>query len=197
MLQYIVFLGAGIQFLGGAAYVRDTLRGRTQPNRVTWFLWMVAPFIGTAAAVTDGVGWVILPVFMAGFVPLLVFVSSFINKRAYWKLGIFDYGCGAFSVLALILWVLTQEPLVAIIFAIIADGFAALPTLVKSWNHPETETIWPYATTIVGAFLGFLAVKTWSISEYAFSVYLIFICGAILLAIWRERLMLLVRPRIL
>ena len=143
MLQYAVFLGAAIQFLGGSAYIRDTLRGKTQPNQVTWFLWFVAPAIGIAAALINCVDWTIqLPVFMAGFVPLLVFIASFVNKHAHWKLGMFDYACGLSSVLALVLWALTKDPVIAIIFAIIADGLAALPTLVKSWAHPETETSW-------------------------------------------------------
>lgn len=189
MLQYAVFLGALIQFLGGAAYVRDTLRGETQPNRVTWLLWTVAPFIGTAAAISNGVGWAILPVFMAGFVPFLVFISSFVNKQAYWKLGTFDYACGSFSILALALWILTKDPIIAIFFAILADLLAALPTLVKAWAHPETETGWPYSTTIIGALLGFLVVKSWDFSEYAFSAYLILICSAILFAIYRRRFM--------
>src|SRR3989344_2835933 len=97
MFQYAVFVGAAVQFLGGVAYIKDTLRGKTKPNRVTWFLWMLAPYIGTAAAIGGGVSWAILPVFMAGFIPMLVLFASFLNKNAYWKLGSFDYLCGAFS----------------------------------------------------------------------------------------------------
>jgi len=188
MFLYLVFFGATLQFLGGLAYIKGTLRGETKPNRVTWFLWAVAPFIGTAAALSDGVGWAILPVFMAGFVPMLVFISSFVNKNAYWKLGRFDYTCGAFSVLALILWVITQQPIVAILFAIIADGFAALPTLVKSWSYPETESPWVYAATVFSSFAGLLVIQIWIFSEYAFPLYLIVINLVILLSIYRSKI---------
>lgn len=189
MFHYLVFFGAFLQFLGGLAYIRGTLRGETKPNRVTWFLWTVAPFIGTAAALTDGVRWAILPVFMAGFVPMLVFISSFVNKKAYWKLGVFDYACGASSVLALALWVITQQPVVAVLFAIIADGLAALPTLAKSWGHPETESPWVYAATLLSSFTSFFAIQIWIFSEYAFPLYLIFINSAVLFTIYRSRLM--------
>ncbi|MBI2452851.1 MAG: hypothetical protein HYV55_01300, partial [Parcubacteria group bacterium] len=95
MFQYLVFVGAFVQLLGGAVYIKDTIWGQTKPNRVTWFLWMLAPYIGTAAAIADGVSWAILPVFMAGFIPMCTLLASFVNKKAYWKLGTFDYACGA------------------------------------------------------------------------------------------------------
>ena len=187
MFPQAVFVGAAAQFIGGVAYIKDTLWGETKPNRVTWFLWTLAPFIGTAAALSDGVGWAVLPVFMAGFVPMCVLLASFINKNAYWKLGIFDYACGGVSILALVLWYITNEPVIAVIFAATADGLAALPTLAKAWSYPETETSAVYATALFGALTSFLAIQMWTASEYIFPAYLVFIDSAILLAIYRKK----------
>src|ERR1051326_3873885 len=103
MLRYLVLIGAAINATGSFRYIRDTLRGTTKPNRVTYFMWAIAPLIATAAAVSRGVSWAVVPVFMSGFCPFLVFLSSFSNKQAYWKLGALDYVCGAFSAVALIL----------------------------------------------------------------------------------------------
>jgi len=114
MLQYIVLLGAVANLAGGFVYIKATLRGETKPNRVTWLIWSVAPLIATVAGLSDGVRWAVLPVFMSGFVPLLVFIVSFVNPKSYWKLEKFDYICGACSILALVLWGITKEPLVAI-----------------------------------------------------------------------------------
>ena len=189
MFQYLVFVGAFVQLFGGAFYIKDTVWGQTKPNRVTWFLWMLAPYIGTAAAIADGVSWAILPVFMAGFIPMCTLLASFVNKKAYWKLGAFDYVCGAFAFLALVLWFITEQPVVGVIFAIIADGLAALPTIVKAWKYPKTETGAAYATALFGAATTFFAVQTWAFSEYAFSLYLVCITSVILFAIYRKRLM--------
>jgi hypothetical protein len=68
---------------------------------------------------------------MTGFGPLLVFAASFVNKQSYWRLGPTDYLCSACSVLALVLWRITSNPSVAIVFEIASDGLAALPTLIK------------------------------------------------------------------
>lgn len=76
---------------------------------------------------------------MAGFGPILVFTVACFNKAAYWKMGKFDYICGFVSILALVAWYMTKSPNVAILLAILSDALAALPTLIKGWNFPETE----------------------------------------------------------
>lgn len=156
--EAVVFDGASIQLIGIISYVKETLKGRTKPNRVTWLMWAIAPMIATFAALSDGVSWSVLPVFMSGFGPLLVFISSFINSNAYWKLERFDYLCGICSLLALLLWGITREPAVAIVFSIASDGFAAIPTLKKLWEHPETEIVHPFLAGLFGAFTSFAAI---------------------------------------
>lgn len=187
-IPYLVILGALVAFAGTLGYIKATLTGRAKPNRVSWFLWMVAPMIGTAAALAKGVTWAVLPVFMAGFGPLLILLASFVNKKAYWKLETFDYLCGVFSILALILWGITNEPNIAIFFAILSDGFATIPTLKKCWKYPKTEVSWAYATSLFSVLTGFTAVSLWTFAEIAFPIYLIVANIAILAFIYRDKL---------
>ncbi len=173
MLQYLVIVGATAQLLGIGSYIINTVRGKTRPNRVTWILWALAPMIASVAALSDGVRWAILPVFMAGFGPLLVLIASFLNPRSYWKLQPFDYLCGLFSVLALVLWAITKQPEVAIIFSILSDGLAAVPTLTKAWSHPETESVGPFVGGLLSQMTSFFAIQTWTMTSFAFPVYLV------------------------
>jgi hypothetical protein len=186
VFQYLVVLGAIVQLLGVFSYIRGTLRGVTKPNRVTWLLWGVIPIIATVAAWSDGVRWAALPVFMAGFGPLLVFAFSFVNRNAYWKLGRLDYVCGVFSLGAIVLWALTKSPAVAIILSIIADALAAAPTLVKSWHQPETEKIGPFVAGFTSQLTAIAAFKVFSLSEIAFPLYLLIINAALVLVIRKD-----------
>lgn len=188
MLQYMVLIGAAVNVYGIFFYIRDTIRGKTKPNKITWLMWAIAPMIATAAALSDGVRWAVLPVFMAGFMPLLVFISSFVNPKSYWKLEVFDYICGTCSILALVLWWITKEPLIAIIFSIISDGFAAAPTIIKSWKYPETESIEAYTTGLFNSLTSFFALKKFSISELAFPIYLTITSLILIIAVSRGRL---------
>jgi uncharacterized membrane protein len=187
MLFYIVIVGAAINLLGGLYYVKDTLSGKAKPNRVSWLMWSIAPLIATAASLVAGVTWAVLPTFMAGFIPLLVLITSFASKDAYWKLERFDYFCGLFSLLALILWAVTKNPSIAIIFAIVADALAAMPTVVKGWKHPETESKSAYIGGLISALTAFVVITTWTFPEYAFPTYLVFIDIILLVPLYRKR----------
>jgi hypothetical protein len=173
MLQYVVILGVIAQTIGCSAYVINTVRGKTKPNRVSWLIWAMAPLIATVAELVQGTTWAALPVFMSGFVPLVIFVVSLFNKKAYWKLGRLDYICGATAIIAIILWLITDEPNIAIIFTIIADGLAVIPTLIKGWKHPETETGLTFLLGGFSATTGLIAAGSLAFAEVAFPIYLL------------------------
>src|SRR3989344_7036794 len=121
-----VIVGAVISFIGAVSYLVDTLKGKTKPNRVSWFIWTVAPLIAFSAELSKGVGIQSLMTFMVGFNPLLILLASFVNKKSEWKLGRLDFICGGLAILGLIFWMILREGNVAIFFAIVADGLAAI-----------------------------------------------------------------------
>ena len=185
----VLLFGAVVQFsIGSMSYVRDTLAGKSKPNRMTFLMWSVGPFIGVIAGVMSGVvWWILLPVFMSGFGPFAIFISSFKNPNAYWQLHSFDYICGALAVLALVLWAITNNPIIAIWFAIASDAFASLPTIFKSWVHPETETGFAYFVAMCNVLLGLVLAPAYTFDHIGFLTYF-FICDFILVvAIYRSR----------
>lgn len=187
-LKYIVILGAIVQLIGIFDYIKDTIKGNVKPNKMTWLLWSIAPMIGTWAAISSGVTWAVLPVFMVGFGPFLVFVVSLFSKKAYWKIEKFDYICGLLSILALILWFITKEPLVAIIFSILSDLFASIITIKKAWLYPETETHSPYSSGLFNSLTSFFAISAWTPVQYLFPVYLVIINGLLLFSVLRKKI---------
>ena len=188
-VHWLVILSAFVSLIGGTAYIRDTLSGKSKPNRVTWFMWTAAPLIGTVAAISAHADiWVTIRIFLAGFIPLLVFVVSFVNPKSYWKLSTFDFLCGACSVLALIVWGVIDSPRSAILFAAIGDGFAALPTILKAWKYPETETGLNYIMSFVSVLLIIPSIQVWNIENSAFQVYLLIVNTLLIFAVYRKRL---------
>jgi hypothetical protein len=177
----VLIAGALVQFfVGTLAYVRDTLKGSSKPNRMTFLIWAAGPFIGVAAGIAAGAAWwALLPVFLAGLGPFAILLSSFRNPAAYWKLGRLDYACGALAVLALVLWGLTADPVTAIAFSILADALAAVPAVIKSWRYPETETGFTYFVALCNVSLGLLLAPSYTFSQAGFLIYL-FIADLIL-----------------
>ena len=173
--QNFVIVGAIIATGGSLSYLLDTLKGKVKPNKVSYLLWAIAPLIAFFAEIKQGVGLPALMTFMVGFLPLTVLVASFVNKNAAWKLSSFDVTCGALSLVGLVLWFITKSGNIAIVFSILADALAALPTIVKAFNSPETESAWPYFTGTISATLTLLTLQVWNIATCAFPVYILLV----------------------
>jgi len=190
MPDWIVLVGSVFGLAGVIASIREVIVGKASPNLITYAIWALAPFVAVAASLASGVTWAVWPTFMSGVGPFLVLSASFVSKKAYWKLELFDWACGTLSVLALVLWYLTKNPNIAILFAILSDGLAALPTLKKGWFHPETETIWIFVGGMVTPILGLIVAKDSSFAQIGFPLYLVTICFILVLIIqtgkWRR-----------
>ena len=167
-----VIVGAVIGIIGTISYLKDTLTGKVQPNKVSWFLWAIAPLVAFGAEITQGVGLQSLMTFMVGFGPLLIFIASFINKKSYWKIEKLDLLCGSLSIVGLILWGITKIGNLAILFSVLADGLASVPTVEKSWKAPETESSRVFLYASINAFIVMLTIKNWNFQHYAFPIYI-------------------------
>lgn len=168
-----IYVGVAVQTLGGIGYLIDTLRGRVRPNKVGWLLWSIAPLVAFFAMVKQGVGPEAWATFIVGFLPLLVFIASFVNKKAYWEITKLDYFCGILSILGLILWMFTKVGNIAIFFSIVADALASYLTIYKSYKEPESETHLVFTLGIINAAIGLLVIKDWNFQNYAFNLYIL------------------------
>jgi hypothetical protein len=187
-----VIIGFILNLWGCAVYARDTIKGKTKPNRITWFMWTLAPTIAFVAEINKGVGLISIMTLSIGLGPLIVLLASFSSKKSYWKLRQTDYLCGLLSLLGLALWIIYRDANIAIVFSIAADIFAALPTLAKSYRHPETESVEAYWPTILNAGITLLAIDTWTVANYGFPIYT-FIINVVFVAFIQFKLCL--RPQ--
>lgn len=185
--ENFIFLGAAVSLLATLSYLADTLKGKTKPNRVTWGFWAAAPLLAFFAQVDEGVGRQALLALMFSINSLLVFAASFVNKNAYWQLGKLDYVCGAIALAGLVLWLVTGEGLLAIVFSIGADFVASFPTMRKAFFEPETENPNPFLAAILASLVTLLAIQTWTVVYFAFPFY-IFLNNAILYPLIRFKL---------
>lgn len=181
--SHFVIIGALLQVIGTASYLIDTLKGKAKPNRVTWFLWAVSPFIALSAELKHGVGLIALMTFMVGFMPLLIFIASFANRKAYWKLSQLDIVCGLLSVGGLILWQLTGSGNVAILFSLLADVLAWIPTFVKSLKEPESENWHFFLFDAASAGIALLAIDKWNFAHWGWPLWVFSSCLILVLVI--------------
>ena len=137
-LQYLIFIGAAAQILGAMNYIFRIFRGTVRPNRVSWLLWSSVPMISNAASLSAGVRSGSPACFCPAFV-LLWYLSVPLST---------ENPSGSYKILIIfaephLFWLyyfraLTKQPIVAIVFSIVSDALASVPTIVKAWKYPAT-----------------------------------------------------------
>lgn len=185
--EKFIFVGLAIGSIGTISYLISTIKGKTKPNRVSWFFWALAPLIAFYAEIKQGVGLQSLLTFSVGFGPLLIFFASFVNKKAEWKVTRFDIACGILATLGIILWLVTRVGNVAIFFSVLADGIAAVPTLVKSYKYPQTENGAAFSFAGLNAAFTLATIKNWGFAHSAFPIY-IFLIDIVLFSVIQFKL---------
>ncbi len=181
--ENFVWLALFLNFAATIYYVWETIKGRVKPNKVTWILWAVSPLIAFAAEVNQRVGIQSLLTFLIGFGPILIFIASFVNKRAYWKITRNDLICGALSLVGLALWYITRVGNLAIFFSITADVFASLPTVYKAYRYPETENFPAFLVGAISGLITLLTIKDWNFQTYAYPLIIFLVNSLIAIAI--------------
>ncbi len=174
MLEYKIVLGsiAGLITLGAhIPYFIDIFKGRTKPHIFTWLIWSLLLLIGLTAQLVKGAGFGAWSTIGDALACFAVFVLCFwygeknITRSDEIMLG--------FGLAGIIAWVLTSNPLWAIIFVVIADSFGFFPTFRKSFHKPHEETALTYFLVVIGYVLGFFALESYSLTTTLYPAYLI------------------------
>lgn len=172
--QNWVFLAVAINLVGAIIYAYSVVKGNTRPNRVTWFILSFAPLLAFAAMMLQGVSFrESVFTLETGISPIIIFISTFFAKQPKWKITKFDLMCGALSIIGFLLWIILKEGNVAIAFAIAADGLAFLPTLLKAYRYPETESPWAFMMGAVAACIALAIITEWNFAHVAFPMYIL------------------------
>lgn len=172
--QNWVFLAVAINLTSSLVYAWSVVKGRTRPNRVTWFILSFAPLLAFGGMMLQEVSFrESVFTLQTAIGPMIVFTSTFFAKQPQWKITKFDLSCGALSIIGFTLSVILREGNVAIVFAIMADGLAFLPTLVKAFRYPETENPAPFMIGIVSALIALAIITSWDFKHAAFPAYIL------------------------
>jgi hypothetical protein len=183
----LVSAGAALNLSGSGIYALRTLRGSVRPNPVTCLLWAVAPGVAFAAQLARHAGPAALTTLSVGLGPLIVFLCALSRPgfRAT-RPNRAELCCAALSVAALVGWRITADPATALVLSILADGCAAVPTIVKSHRHPDGEDRTVYAAMAISAALTLATLPAWTFTAAGFSCYLLVLCCTLLVLLRRR-----------
>jgi hypothetical protein len=166
-------------------YVRDILRGSTQPHRGTWLIWSVLAMVVCLSQRADGASWSLI---MAGTQAVLTSLIFMLAVR---------HGTGGVTRSELIMtavagggvigWILAEEPIVATVCVVMADLIGAAMMVPKTHRDPESETFITFALASLGGALAAGAVGVIDVSLLLYPAYFCIVNGGIALLIHQRR----------
>jgi hypothetical protein len=159
--EVIGIIAAILVFVGYIPYVRDTIKGKTQPHVYSWFLWAALTVAILGIQLTHHAGAGSLVTITAGMMCLIVFFLSLKNGRR--NIVLTDTVVFVLAIVTNIVWLFAKQPLLAMILACAADLLAFAPTVRKSWNQPYTETLKLYQVTSFRFVLAVIALEQYTL----------------------------------
>jgi hypothetical protein len=131
--------------------------------------------IAFIAQLTGGAGEEALVTFVLGATPLVVCVLALVTGRAESGRAGLSAGCAVIAVAGIVLWQLTADPVLAVLFCIIADLFASLPTVVKAHVDRSSEYPLPYLLSATAMIVTLFTIQDWRFAVYGFPLYMLLI----------------------
>lgn len=166
-------------------YIRDMLKGTTKPERATWLIWTALSGIALAGQIGAHARWSLIMTLAQTLGVTVIFLLSL-------KLGIGglhrrDVTSLIVAAVGLVLWALTNQPIIAILLVIVVDAAGAWLTVYKAYQDPGSETIVTWWLDAISNLLGVLAVGSLNITLLSYPAYLLLANGAVVAAIYLAR----------
>src|SRR3989344_1478781 len=172
--DYHILLGALAALLGVggyALYFRSIFRGETKPHLFTWLVYFLVDIIVFTAQVLNGAGpgaWVTLTGLIGTFCVSVVALKLG-EKHIRWS----DWVSFIAALIAIVLWRMTGDALIAVIIASVINFLAMYPTFRKSFSHPEEESVTIWLFDCARFLIGIAALSTLSFTTALFPAALV------------------------
>lgn len=178
----ISIVAVALSFLGYGIYIRDIVRRETVPHAFTFLIWSIASSTTWALQVYGGAGVGAWITFVVSAICIVIFFLSLkYGEKDITKLDILFL---IFSLIALALWLVAEQPVWSMVLLVATDVLGFGPTIRKSWSKPHQENLFTWELTAFRHGLGIIALErfniltllypvTWVVVNALFSIILI------------------------
>lgn len=171
MKESIAIVASLLAIVGNVPYLRDIIKKRVQPHPYTWFVWSIVSCIIFFGQVAKGAGVGALPTAASEIFTIIIFFFSL--QYGFKKIKHIDTLFLIIALLGIVPWILTRDPTISVIIAVSIDLIAFVPTIRKTWLHPETETPVLYSMNVLRHILMLLSLQAYNIATTLHSIAMI------------------------
>lgn len=173
MSGILIAISTATALFTAGVYARAILTGNAKPHRTTRLVLFVITAVSTASLFAGGDT---VAVWLAG--------ASFIFSSVILVLS-FKYGMGGWAkvdmlslviaVVGIVLWQITNDPVIALYLSIGADFTGMVPALIKTYKLPNTESALVFFLGALASLFSLLAVTDISLESISYPLYLLIV----------------------
>lgn len=167
-------------------YIRSILMRKTKPERSSWWVWSILMAVAFAAQIAAGATWSALLAAVLFIGNIVIAILSL--RYGYGKFSSKDFFAVLAALSGVVMWVVTNDPFVALFITIAVDFFAYSLTILKSWKAPYSENLLSWILMTIAAVISALSVGSFDLTLLIFPLYVAIVsfCGVIVL-IYRRK----------
>lgn len=166
-----------LNLIGFVPYVRDILRNKVKPQRITWGIWTILTTIAFANQVLNGGGYSSYFFGSAALLVSVVFILSF--QHGVGGSSVFDRVILGLAIVLFGYWFTVHNTRLSTELAVAIDAVGALPTILKAYDMPKTESYPQWVFAAIGGLFSLLAIEKRDYILFLYPVY-IFIMNSII-----------------
>ena len=169
--ETFAIVAALLAIVGNVPYVKDVLDKKVQPHAYTWFVWSLVSGIIFFGQLAKGAGIGALPTFVSEIFTLIVFLLC--RRYGFKKITLLDTFFLFVALIGIGFWIFTNDPTISVIIAVGIDLVAFVPTILKTWTYPRTETPLLYSMNVTRHALALFSLQTYNIATTLHSIAMI------------------------
>ncbi len=186
MHSYFIAISSVLALISPIVYGHAIIKGQAKPHRTTRFTILLTTTISTASLIAAHNTVAVWLAGVSALQAIFIFTLSIKHGMGGWSKS--DISCLVISIIGIILWQTTKNPLLALYASIIADFTGMIPALIKTYHFPRTEVWTFYLLDVFAGLFNMFAIQQWNIREVSYPFYIILINFAMVLLVIRPRL---------
>jgi hypothetical protein len=156
-----------LTFVMFVPYIRSIRAGQTKPHAFSWIVWGLATFVVFLAQLADRGGSGAWPIGVSGLITAYIAVLAY-RGRSDTSITKVDWVFLAIALAALPCWLLTSNPLVAVVLLTGMDLAGFVPTFRVAFLNPHQEHVGFYSLGALRNALAISALEHYSLTTVLF-----------------------------
>jgi hypothetical protein len=190
MVEFDVKLWLGIvatavAFVNYLPYLIGVIRQTIHPHAFSWIIFTIITATISVAQFSAGAG---AGAWATGATAITTFViAMFALRNGGYRVTRSDKLSFAGALIAIPVWIISANPLAAVIILTVIETLGFIPTYRKAFSRPYDESRFAFSLTILKYVLALGAMQTYTLTTILFPIALIVLSSVLILEIWWRR----------